>query len=209
MYNKCNPHSWTMIDELWKYKKEVYLCFIDCTEAFDRAQHDEIIRQLTQLKIDGKDLWVIRNIYWEQTAAMWDDGEIRSIKKTKLYVTQECMLSSDLFSPYSEIIMQNLEGCPRIKVGGHNLYHMRYAADTVPIRHLWKRKKKEIVWNEEQKDRSSDGQSQQCASTHQHLYWSKWTQVKVSIQILGYFNIKWFNINWQSGLNLMLTYAFK
>ena len=35
------------------------------------------------------------------------------------------------FSLYSEIIMQNLEGNPGIKVGGHNLNNLRHADDTV------------------------------------------------------------------------------
>ena len=67
-----------MIEQALEVQKEVNLCFINCTEAFDRVQHDEIIRQLTQLKIDGKDLWVIKIMYWEQTAAMQVDGEVSS-----------------------------------------------------------------------------------------------------------------------------------
>ena len=67
-----------MIERALEEQKEVYLYFIDYTEAFDKVWHDEIIRQLTQLKIDGKDLWVIKNMYWEQTAAMQVDGEISS-----------------------------------------------------------------------------------------------------------------------------------
>ena len=41
------------------------------------------------------------------------------------------MLSPDIFSLYSEIIMQNLEGNPGIKVGGLNLNNLRHADDTV------------------------------------------------------------------------------
>ena len=41
------------------------------------------------------------------------------------------MLSPDIFSLYSEIIMQNLEGYPGIKVGGLNLNNLRHADDTV------------------------------------------------------------------------------
>ena len=43
------------------------------------------------------------------------------------------MSHKDVRFPYSEIIMQNLEGYPRIKVGGHNVHHLRYADDTVFI----------------------------------------------------------------------------
>ena len=65
------------------------------------------------------------------------------------------MLSPDIFSLYSEIIMQNLEGYPGIKVGGLNLNNLRHADDTVLlpkkkkpatiIRHSWIRKQKERV----------------------------------------------------------------
>ena len=41
-----------------KEQKEVYLCFIDHAEAFDKIRHGEIIT-LTHLKIDGKDLRAI------------------------------------------------------------------------------------------------------------------------------------------------------
>ena len=47
--------------------------------------------------------------------------------------THECVLSPDLFSPYSEIIMGNLKGHPGIKMKGHNINNLRYADDTVLI----------------------------------------------------------------------------
>ena len=56
-------------------------------------------------------------------------------KKIKCGVTQGRVLSPDLFSPENDITMQNLEGYPRIKVGGHNVHHLGYAA-AVLIRHL-------------------------------------------------------------------------
>ena len=43
------------------------------------------------------------------------------------------MLSPNLFSHYFEIIMQNLEGYSRIKVGGHIVNNLRYTDDTVLI----------------------------------------------------------------------------
>ena len=58
-YYKCNPHSWTMIERALEVQKDVYLCFIDYTEAFDKVRQDEIIIQLTQLEINGKNLRTI------------------------------------------------------------------------------------------------------------------------------------------------------
>ncbi|GFO05641.1 RNA-directed DNA polymerase from mobile element jockey-like [Plakobranchus ocellatus] len=46
----------TLIERALEIQKDVYLCFIDYTKAFDRVCHDEIITQLKQLNIDGKDL---------------------------------------------------------------------------------------------------------------------------------------------------------
>ena len=121
----------TLIERALEIQKDVYLCFIDYTKAFDRVRHDEIIKELTKLKIDGKDLRIIKNMYWEQTAAM--RVEISAFQKIKRGVRQGCVLSPDLFSLYSEIIMRNIEGQPGIRVGGHNINNLRYADDAVLI----------------------------------------------------------------------------
>ena len=60
----------TIIEPTLEIQKEVYLCFIDYTKEFDKFQHMEIIKQLQKLHVDGKDLRIIKNIYWEQTAAV-------------------------------------------------------------------------------------------------------------------------------------------
>ena len=102
--------------------------------AFDRVRHDEIVTQLTQLKIDGKVLRVIKNIHCEQTVTMRVDGEMVHLKNIKCGVRQKSVLSPDRFSPYSELmIMQNLEGYQGIELGGHNVKNLRYADDTVLI----------------------------------------------------------------------------
>ena len=104
---------------------------LDYTKAFDRVRHDEIIKELTKLRKDG--IRIIKNMYWEQSAAMRVEGEISAFQKIKRGVRQGCVLSPDLFSLYSEIIMRNIEGQPGIRVGGHNINNLRYADDTVLI----------------------------------------------------------------------------
>ena len=123
----------TLIERALEIQKDVYLCFIDYTKAFNRVRHNEIIKELTKLKIDGKDLRIVKNMYWEQTAAMRVEGEISAFQKIKRGVRQGCVLSPGLFSLYSEIIMRNIEGQPGIRVGGHNINNLRYADDTVLI----------------------------------------------------------------------------
>ena len=110
---------------------------------------------------------VIKNMYWGWTATMPVDDEISSLRKKKVWChTRMCV------SPYSKIIMQNLEGHPRIQVGGHNIHHFRYADDTIFIPEskedlpqlldIFKEesRKKEMEFNVK-KDRSNGGQLKQ------------------------------------------------
>ncbi|GFO30487.1 endonuclease-reverse transcriptase [Plakobranchus ocellatus] len=123
----------TLIERAPEVQKDVYLCFIDYTKAFDRVRHDEIITQLKQLNIDGKDLRIIKTMYWEQTAAMRIENKTSTFQDIKRGVRQGCVLSPDLFSLHSEIIMRNLDNHPGIKVSVQSINNLRYADDTVLI----------------------------------------------------------------------------
>ncbi|GFO42831.1 endonuclease-reverse transcriptase [Plakobranchus ocellatus] len=80
----------TLIERALEAQKDVYLCFIDYTKAFDRVRHDEIITQLKQLNIDGKDLRIIKTMYWEQTAAMRIENKTSTFQDIKRGVRQGC-----------------------------------------------------------------------------------------------------------------------
>ena len=123
----------TLTERAIEIQKDLYLCFIDYTKAFDKLRHEEIMSILDSLNIDGKDLRIVLNIYWEQTAAMRIGNDLSAFQDIKRGVRQGCVLSPDLFPIYSEIIMRALEGMPGIKVGGYNMNNIRYADDTVLI----------------------------------------------------------------------------
>ncbi|GFO19285.1 retrovirus-related pol polyprotein from type-1 retrotransposable element r2 [Plakobranchus ocellatus] len=61
------------------------------------------------------------------------ENKTSTFQDIKRGVRQGCVLSPDLFSLCSEIIMRNLENHPGIKVGGQNINNLRYADDTVLI----------------------------------------------------------------------------
>ncbi|GFN92238.1 endonuclease-reverse transcriptase [Plakobranchus ocellatus] len=61
------------------------------------------------------------------------ENKTSTFQDIKQGVRQGCVLSPDLFSLYSEIIMRNLENHPGIKVGRQNINNLRYADDTVLI----------------------------------------------------------------------------
>ncbi|GFN79417.1 RNA-directed DNA polymerase from mobile element jockey [Plakobranchus ocellatus] len=92
-----------------------------------------MIKQLKQLHVDGKDLRIIKNIYWQQIAAVRIENEISPFQMIKRGVRQGCVLSPDLFNLYSETILRNLDEYPGIRIGGRIINNLRYADDTVLI----------------------------------------------------------------------------
>ena len=76
---------------------------------------------LHTIDIDGKDLRLLRNLYWNQTAAVRVDNELSGWAKIQHGVRQGCVLSPDLFSVYSETILCYLNDCSSILMDGRLL----------------------------------------------------------------------------------------
>jgi len=114
-------------------KRDIYLCFIDYSKAFDKVRHEELFKILNQLNIDGKDLRILRNLYWEQQAAIRVDGECTKYTEIKRGVRQGCVMSPDLFNIYSEVILRTISDMEGVIIGGRNINNLRYADDTVLI----------------------------------------------------------------------------
>ena len=119
-----------LMERCIQVQKDLYICFIDYSKAFDKVRHDELFNILASLDIDGKDLRIIRNLYWDQNAAVRIEGEVSEFKKIKRGVRQGCVMSPDLFNIYSETILRHLEDLPGLKLNGENINNIRYADDT-------------------------------------------------------------------------------
>ena len=48
----------------------MYICFIDYKKAFYLVKHFKMIECLSEIGIDDKDLQIITNLYWEQSASV-------------------------------------------------------------------------------------------------------------------------------------------
>ena len=93
----------TLAERAIEMQRDIFLCFIDYSKAFDRVKHKELMQMLSELDVDGKDLRLIRNLYWDQKAAIkiWD--QISNYVDIKRGVRQGCVLSPDLTCfPYIE-----------------------------------------------------------------------------------------------------------
>ncbi|KAG1681055.1 DNA replication licensing factor MCM5 [Nymphon striatum] len=116
-----------------EHQQDVFICFIDYSKAFDKVQHTKLIKLLEQINIDDKDLRIIKNLYWNQTAAVKVGDELSEWKSIKRGVRQGCVMSPDLFNLYSEHILRQLEDLPGISLGGNNINNIRFADDTALI----------------------------------------------------------------------------
>ena len=114
-------------------QKDLYVCFIDYEKAFDRIKHGEMVRMLESIGVDGKDIRLIKNLYWNQKASFKIEEEFSDWVEVKRGVRQGCVMSPDLFSLYGEFIMRETEVVCGVRVGGQNVNNIRYADDTVLI----------------------------------------------------------------------------
>ena len=78
---------------------------------------------LQQIGVDGKDVRLIRNLYCNQTAAVTVNENLTSWQDIRRGVRQGCVLSPELFSPYSEMIPRDIIDEEGIRVGGVNINH--------------------------------------------------------------------------------------
>ena len=114
-----------LMERCFEVQKDLYICFIDYSKAFDKVKHEKLFEMLNQLDIDGKDLRVLRNLYWDQTAAVRVGGELSEYTNIKRGVRQGCVMSPDLFNLYSGVILRNLDGSEGLKANGENLNNLR------------------------------------------------------------------------------------
>ena len=114
-------------------QKDLHICFLDYTKAFDRVKHEKILELLQRLDTNGKDIQLIRNLYWEQQACIRTGNLMSGYTSIKRGVRQGCVLSPDLFNLYSETILREIEDLNGFIISGHNVTNLRYADDTMLI----------------------------------------------------------------------------
>ena len=102
-------------------QKDIYMCFVDYTKAFDRIEHNELMHFFYDLNLDDKDLRVIQALYYQQFAAIRVNSMLNEMVPIESGVRQGCILSPDLFSLYSEIIIRSLENLNGVSIRGHNI----------------------------------------------------------------------------------------
>ena len=116
-------------------RKEVYLCFIDYSKAFDCVDHNTLWNILHQMGAPTHLILLMKNLYLNQEAKIrTEDGDTEWFGIGK-GVRQGCILSPMLFNLYAEKIMRTAigESSGGIKLGGRVINNLRYADDTTLI----------------------------------------------------------------------------
>lgn len=153
IYKKCEEHSGNtqfgfksamgtreamyciqlLTQKCYDQHKDVYIVFIDYQKAFDSIKHEHMLEVLQQIGLDAKDLRIIQNLYWNQTAVLRINN---SLVTQELEITngvrQGCILSPLLFNVYTEMIFQKALDSQQkgIKINGFPINNIRYADDT-------------------------------------------------------------------------------
>ena len=122
-----------LAERVMEKQKDLYVCFIDYEKAFDKVKHAEIIEDLVNIGVGRKEIQMIKNLYWTQKACVRINGEETEYQEIKRGLRQGCVLSPDLFSLHSEMIMRNIQELEGVRIGGQNISNLRYADDTVLI----------------------------------------------------------------------------
>ena len=116
-----------------QHQQVIFLCFIDYVKAFDKVRHEDLVKLLQNIGADGKDIQIVRNLYWNQEAAVKVEDSNTQWISIRRGVRQGCVQSTDLFNLHSEIILRKFQGFAGVKVEGININNIRYADDTVLI----------------------------------------------------------------------------
>ena len=111
-------------------QKDLYACFIDYAKAFDRVKHSEMVETLARTGIDGKDIRIITELYWNQKAAIRVDQELSEPASIQRGVRQGCVLSPYLFNIYTEYIFRESNDMYGLNINGININNIRYVDDT-------------------------------------------------------------------------------
>uniref|UniRef100_A0A8D8SXR8 Craniofacial development protein 2 n=1 Tax=Cacopsylla melanoneura TaxID=428564 RepID=A0A8D8SXR8_9HEMI len=111
----------------------IFACFIDYQKAFDKVKHNKMMEVLQDSGMDGKDLRIIKNLYWNQSATIKINQENTDEIKILQGVRQGCIISPLIFNLYSEAIFQEaLENMEEgILLNGKRVNNFRYADDTI------------------------------------------------------------------------------
>ena len=122
-----------IIKKAREFQKNIYLCFIDYSKAFDCVDHNKLWKILKEIGIPDHLTCLLRNLYAGQEVTARTGHGRTDWFQFGTGVCQGCILSPFSLNLYAEYIMRNAgleEAQTVIKISGRNINNLRYAGDT-------------------------------------------------------------------------------
>ena len=116
-----------IIEKAREFQKNIYVCFIDYTKAFDCVDHSNLWKILQEIGIPNYLSCLLRHLYAGQEAIVRTGHGKTDWFQIGKGVRQGCILSSYLFNLYVEYIMRNAgldEAQDEIKIAGRNINNL-------------------------------------------------------------------------------------
>ena len=118
------------IAEIYKQKyKKLYSFFVDFRAAFDTIAREALIYKLYNIGLSTKIINILRAMYANNVAYVWDGESISGEFTTTMGVKQGCILSALLFILFINDISDAVKG--GIEFGGIKIPDLKYADDIV------------------------------------------------------------------------------
>ena len=139
-----SDHSFKLrmiIQKCREFNKDLYMCFIDYSKAFDCVSHCQLWATLTQMGFPERERRLIRELYKGQEASIRTNCGVTEWFKIERGVRQRCILLPYLFNIYTEDIMREVGEDGRtvhfneLNIHGHKIRDLRYADDTILLSH--------------------------------------------------------------------------
>ena len=114
-------------------QKNIYLCFIDYTKAFDSVVHNKLWKILQEMRIPDHLICLLRNLYAGQEATVRTGHGTTDWFQIGKGIHQSYILPPCLFKVYAKYIMRNAgldETQAGNKIAGRNINNLRHADDT-------------------------------------------------------------------------------
>ena len=115
-----------IIENVRKFQKNIYFCFIDDAKAFDCVDHNKLWKIMKEMGIPDHLTCLLRNLYAGQEATVRTGHGTTDWIQIGKGVCQGCILSP-LFNFYAEYIMRNAgleEAQAGIKTAGRNINNL-------------------------------------------------------------------------------------
>ena len=120
-----------VMEKSYTDNKDLYMCFIDYSKAFDTIIHNELWKAYEILGFSAHLTELIKRLYQQQKACVKTMAGMTEWFDIERGVRQGCILSPSSFNIIHETAMRKaLEGhnC-NVKVGGREISNLRYADD--------------------------------------------------------------------------------